>query len=118
MEQDQLIRTYVRLSALMKNLESKGSIKETYVSEYHSIVTQLEAGGWEIEEFKIPETVLHQRVTSWNPLSGHKTLSKNRFVAGAFFMSKLDAILGYFDLLTEPEEKKHIGFSAPTRKRR
>lgn len=110
---DQLLRAYARLKALRENVVEH-DVAETYVLEYHEILDQVEGTGIELEEFRIPVNQLGQKVTSWNPRTGHKTLSKGTFVAGTYFRSKLDAVLMYFSFSAGSEETpREIGFTPP-----
>jgi hypothetical protein len=110
---DRLLRAYVRLKALRSHV-NHFYVPETYVVEYHEILDQVETTGVDVEEFRIQLQQLNHRVTSWNAISGRRTYSNERFVSGAFFRSKLDAVLMYFGFATSADESpREIGFRVP-----
>jgi hypothetical protein len=116
LERDRLLRIWVRLGALRRNLANVGLITEAHAQEYHSIVRLLEATGMVLDEFRIPDEALRNRVTSWHMLTGRTTHSATRYVEKALFFSKLDAILSDFEILTtKPPVSVGIGFSPTTR---
>lgn len=120
-KQDKLFRAYARLSSLRKNISDiKGLIEEKYVYEYHEILDKLESLGIGVSEFRIPDSEITPKVTSIPTLTfeggpSGPTYSKERYADGRFILTKLDAILGYFEIITSKPEKK-IGFRTPDRK--
>ena len=104
-EEDKIKRAFVRISGLRKNLPDTPYIEESLVHEYHDAVRHLEELGFDAAEFKIPQGHLERRVRMTSPLTG-TVYDKERAVKRAFFVTKLDAIIGYF---TSAKEK--IGFS-------
>lgn len=110
MEVDTLRRTYALLSALKANLPKHSHIHQKYVTEYHNVIDRLEAGGLDLSEFRIPAEQIKRILTSMNYLSGEKRYSDDLFVEESFFMTKLDALLGYFVLAID-NKKPQIGFA-------
>jgi hypothetical protein len=110
--QDGLIRVYVRLSALRKNLDkmTNYSIEETYVQEYHQILQKAEALGLNVSDFRVSDSLLNRQLRMQS-LEGNR-YSDEKYVDKAFFLSKLDAILSYFEILTS-EKPQQIGFRKP-----
>ncbi len=103
---DRVARAYYRLRALRENLPQGAYVNEGWVTEYHDILTQNLTPTFETSEFQIPEKWLVHR----HP----RKLSKERFVGRNTFLAKLDAILGYFEFITQAEaaesKQQRIGF--------
>lgn len=113
--QDTIIRAYALLSSLRKNIDQPSiteynSIKSSYVDEYHNALIKLEEIGIDVSDFRIPDLELQPKFLS--ATSSGSNYSKERYVRKSYFLSKLDAILMYFDLQTS-EPKKRMGFSPP-----
>ena len=123
MNQDNIIRAYTRLIALKDHLPEKGwGVKENYINDYHQIIDILsKETGTSLDEFKIPNGEINPRITSvWPsiPSLGQRsgqTFTDERYCERALFLSKIDAILSYFQIvyLSNGEEKNKIGFQAP-----
>ncbi len=90
-------RTHARLDALKGALDAdKGhQFKETYVTQYHSTLDQLEATGISMSDFRIEDDQLDYRVNGGNYLTGETTYSSDRYVDRPYFMSKVNAALKY-----------------------
>lgn len=99
--QDELIRAYAALSSLRKNIGAMklDIVSDTYINEYHSILEKIKNIGIEVIDFYIPNS-LRQDYT-FHPGEKH--------VERTYFLLKIDAVLGYFEIITSPELKK-IGF--------
>jgi hypothetical protein len=111
---DTIIRALALLSALRKNVDQPSiteynSIKDSYVEEYHDALHLLEDTGMNVSHFRIPDSELQ-------PLPDYYAYSKVKYVRKSYFLSKLDAILMYFELQTS-EPKKTIGFSPPDKRK-
>ncbi len=119
--QDTLARAYAMLSSLRKNIGSmkEYSILETYANEFHAVLDRLEGTGIDVSEFCIPDSEVNSKVTAVGPTSygggggeSHVSYSKEKYVDKSFILTKLDAILGYFEIITS-EKPKSIGFHTP-----
>lgn len=113
--QDIIIRAYALISSLRKNVDQPSiteynSIKSSYVEEYHNALNLLEEIGINVSDFRIPDSELQPTVVV--ATSRGAKYSKEKYVRKSYFLSKLDAILVYFDLLTS-EPKKTMGFTSP-----
>lgn len=109
---DLLLRAYARLQALRANVNAS-SIPEVYIVEYHEILDQIESSGVDLAEFRVGSQHLKQHVISWNRMTGHRSYSDVRYVQGAFFRSKLDAVLMYFSCGRESGgTQREVGFTA------
>jgi hypothetical protein len=109
--QDRLVRAYATLSSLRKNIgEIATGVRETYVHEFHRILDKLENIGIDVSEFRIPDSEVKRRVVSVG-LQG-PNYSGEKYVDKAFILTKLDAILGYFEIITA-EKPRGIGFHTP-----
>jgi hypothetical protein len=112
-KQDALARAYATLSSLRKNIgEITTGVRETYVHEFHSVLDKLENIGIDVSEFRIPDSEIAIVVRSFNTLTGVKSYSDEKYVDKPFILTKLDAILGYFEI-TMSEKPRSIGFHTP-----
>ena len=118
-EQDVLARAYATLSSLRKNIEQMTSDPpEIFVQEFHNVLTTLEGIGKDVSEFRIPDSKIAPRVTVIRTLTfadspkSRADYSEEKYVDKSFILMRLDAILGYFEILTS-EKPRRIGFSAP-----
>ena len=115
--QDTLARAYAMLSALRQNISQikDYSVEEKYVNEFHNVLDKLESVGIETTEFRIPDSLIEPRLrASWTGANGrgHSSYSKEKYVERSFILTKIDAILGYFKIITSEKPKK-MGFSTP-----
>jgi hypothetical protein len=118
--QDIFIRAYARLTSLKKNIDQINTgVSETYVNEYHTVLNKLEEVGIEVSEFRIPDSLVKPRVTSsqknYSTGVSHLSYSNGKYIDKSFLLTKLDAILGYFEIITSKEPRK-IGFRKPDNK--
>jgi hypothetical protein len=108
---DKIIRLYTRLNSLKQNLPKSTTCHEKYVGEYHSIVQELEgATKLDLAEFRIPDGEVKPLLASFNYLSGEKKYTAERFCDKNFLLTKLDALLNYFQIKYLSEPKRTIGF--------
>ena len=116
-DQDVILRAYAVLSSLRKNIDQPSiteynSIKSSYVEEFHSALRSLEEIGMNVSQFHIPDSEIQPRLLL-SSLEG-ETYSRDKYVRKSYFLTKLDAILMYFDMKTaKPPET--IGFSPPSK---
>jgi len=96
------------LKGIKEHAPNKEEIPAFYVEEYHTIIDSLEKEtSLSLSEFRIP----------WNEItfgfSSHNTCPKG------IFMSKVDALLSYFELTYPSEEEKtEIGFKPPKKEKK
>lgn len=116
-KQDKLARAYAMLTSLRKNIDQMTStIPETYVHEFNTVLTNLEGIGIDVSEFRIPDSEVAPRVTAIRTLTfreGPKAgtdYSKEKYVDKPYLLTKIDAILGYFEIITY-EKPRRIGFT-------
>ena len=111
--EDNIARAYARLVSLKSNLPGD-PVPETHVIEYHEALKHLEDLAFDIGEFKIPSSMVKPIVTGGNYITGEVRYSDDKFVAHAYFKTKLDAVIGYFELKVQqrsnPESQREIGF--------
>ena len=100
-QQDILIRAFVLLKSLQKNIGNikESIVSETYINEYHAVLEKLKSIDIDTEDFYIPSSV----IKIYRDYSGEKDVERT------YFLTKIDAVLGYFEILTSSEPKK-IGF--------
>lgn len=120
-KQDELVRAYVTLSSLRKNIGEMEdhNVLETYVNAFHTVLDKVEGIELEVSEFRIPDSEVKPRVTDVGAVNyggggggGHVTYSEEKYVDKSFILIKLDAILGYFEIITSEKPRK-IGFHPP-----
>jgi len=111
-KQDELIRVYVTLKSLRENIGQMTdySVQETYVHEFHTVLDRLESIGIDVAEFRIPSSQVNRVARGGSYLTGETRYSDEKYVDKTFILTKLDAILGYFEIITSKEPRK-IGFS-------
>jgi hypothetical protein len=113
-KKDKITRAYSRLVALRKNTPEQVYVDEEWVGQYQQALQHLADLGFDIDEFKIPEQWLKNRVAVSGP--GRTRYRKEREVHTSKFLSKLDAAVEYFSISTSTPEgvpRKVIGFAAP-----
>lgn len=109
---DILRRAYARLVALRENLPEASSVSEDYVEEFHDALFDLECLDYDVVPFHVrPQCV---RPSKERILSG---LSAEKYVERAMLLTKISAVLVYFDLSQPTKEPAEIGFSAARRER-
>jgi hypothetical protein len=101
-EVDRIARAYARLTAIKGNVGAKDWwIGSGLIDEYNGALDHLDALWFDVDEFRLPKDRLDYGDT------GRPTIETN------IFMTKLDALLTYFNLLQQPEQKSAIGFRGP-----
>jgi len=117
MDQDKLLRLYVKLRALRTQLGDRGGdVAETIVREYSGLISELEMLGVNLNDFQIPPDWAHPSMTSFNLLSGSKTYSRTLYVERTLFLTRFDGLLSYFKVayLTPVAARPEIGFLGGT----
>lgn len=108
---DVLVRAYAILSALRKNIEQlEYNVPEKYVHEFHNVLDKMKGIGIDVSEFRIPDSEIAPRVTSFNRLTGERRCSEEKYVDRPLLLTKLDAILTYFEIITS-EKPRRIGYT-------
>jgi hypothetical protein len=108
--QDELARAYAILNSLRDNISqiTEYRVEEKYVNEFHTVLDKLESVGIETTEFRVPDSLVKPRLRV-SSRSGD-VYSKEKYVERSFILIKIDAVLGYFKIITSEKPKK-IGFS-------
>ncbi len=122
--QDALLRAFATLSSLRKNIGEMTAynVPETYVSEFHAVLDRMKGIGKDLSEFRIPDSEVSPTDISMPIVlsldSGDRLTpphySKEKYVDKSFILTKLDAILGYFEIITS-EKPRSIGFHRPNK---
>ena len=116
--QDEIIRAYAMLQSLRKNIDQMPDysvIEDTFVHEFHITLDRLADTGIDVSEFRIPDTLMKRKITTGHigaDRVGHFGYSEEKYVKKSIIMTKLDAILGYFEILTSEKPRK-TGFHTP-----
>ena len=113
-KEDELIRAYTALKSLRENIGqvTDYSVPETYVLEFHSVLDKLESIGIGVSEYRIPDSAVNPKITaSWfNGERSRHSYSDEKYVERLLMLTKLDSIIGYFEIITSEKPRK-IGFS-------
>ena len=118
-KQDTLARAYATLKALRNNIDKmkEYSVPEKYFDEFLNVLAKLEGVGIETAEFRVPDSEVKPKVISAAPVNnssgmavGIPRYSDEKYVDKSFILTKLDAILGYFEIITS-EKPRRIGFT-------
>lgn len=97
--QDELVRAFAMLSSLRKNVAEMNEVSEMYIQEFYSVLDRLEKTGISVSEFRIPSQTIY-------------FVRARRYIDKRFLLTKLDALLGYFEIITS-EKPRRIGFHPP-----
>jgi hypothetical protein len=110
--EDEILRAYSILKALRENIDQIGSIPEKYVREYHTVLDKLESSsGINLSEFRIPDSEIQPSLRAFTPGKG-AVYSSEKYAARAYMLTKMDALLGYFNTITS-EKPRSVGFHKP-----
>ena len=114
-KQDKIARAYATLLSLRNNIAEMTNVTELYVNELHTVLIRLQGIGMDVSEFFIPDSELKHRDTAAIMYRGGERISPykpsdEKYVDKYFILTKLDAILGYFEITTA-EKPKRIGFT-------
>lgn len=113
-KQDMLLRAYEMLSSLRKNIGEMTDymVPETYVREFHTVLERMESIGIDVSEFHVPDLLVKPRIrASWMEGNTPKhDYYEEKYVDKPYILTKLDAILGYFKIITSEKPRK-IGFN-------
>ena len=96
---DVIIRAFSMLQTLRNNVAELKLVEEKYEREYSYILDSLEEIGIEVTQFRIPSLKIKPRLLSSNA-SGNKRYSEEKYVDKHYLLGKIDAILGFFDIIT------------------
>ena len=119
-QQDELARAYAMLKSLRSNIGQMATnlVPETYFREFHTVLDRLEAIKIDVSDFRIQDSEVKPKITSL-PTShsrggggggeSYVSNSKEKYVERSFILTKLDAILGYFEIITS-EKPREMGF--------
>ena len=115
--QDELIRAYTTIKSLRNNIEkiANVNIEESYVKEYHIALKRITDIGIDVIEYCIPiseiKPIQEARFVTVRPgesiPKGSNT--KEKYVKKPYFLTKIDAIIGYVEILIS-EKPKRMGF--------
>jgi hypothetical protein len=103
---DKVRRAFERINSIRQNLP-EGHIDEPFVQEYSDALHDLRDAGCDIKQFEIPQDWFERRAVGSSPYTP-TTYAKHRSVNRDLFLTKLDAVLGYF-----ARSKEKIGFTGP-----
>jgi len=107
----QLAKSLSLLAALKNNLPQKYGVRARFVEEFNSALGELERiSGEDLKEFKVPDDEVKPRLLSVD-MGGSRKYSSERYCDKDFISMKVDAVLGYFTLILQSDEKEtKLGF--------
>jgi len=113
---DRLIRAVSLLTALRKNTSGESideytGLTTSHVTEFHTILTSVSSIGIDVTEFLVPEQEVKPRVTVQT--SNGPRYSEEKYVRKSLFLTKLDAIINYLEILLK-EKPRPAGFQPPS----
>jgi hypothetical protein len=94
---DKIKRAFARIGSIRKNLGELYEIDETIAQEYAAALSHLEQLGFDVEEFTIPQAWFYNPVIVSGPRGTR--YSKSRVVKRSNFVTKVDAVLEYIELI-------------------
>ena len=109
-EDDKLKRVYVQLVSLRKNLPKthpNSKMEWHTVNLYNELLSKLEALGFDTGDFKLPQEMLSNEIVQVNYLTNEREATGRSNVTYGAFNTRIDALLGYFEI---SGEKTQIGF--------
>jgi hypothetical protein len=108
---DALARAYSRLVSLRDTISTHTDpmLDEAYLTEFHGALDRLQEAGFNVEEFRVPSSALHQS-SSGSYLLGTRA-PVTVYVARALLLSTCGAVVSYFEM-SAGEAKRPIGFRA------
>lgn len=105
----QLALAWAKFEAMYKNLPA--SVTEDHVRDFHEILDLLQqASGEDLASFRVSDSRVQPRLTSFNMISGRRTFSAIRYCDRAYLLTQMDGVRGYFDNLEPPPKKAQVGF--------
>src|ERR1039458_5220132 len=102
-QQDVMKRAYANLLSLKKNLPDEhpnNTVNMDTVDVYIKQLDSLSSIGLDVEEFRIPQSMLGAEMTSINYMTDEQAATGNINLKLGYLKTKLDGLLTYFDLNT------------------
>ena len=108
-DEGKLKRVLAALDAIRSNVPNQ--LDEKDVAQYHEELDRLESLNYDVQEWRIPESWLEkQSVKSQSYIDSSRKSYYPPFVYQYRFLTKIDALLGFFQI-----EGKKVGFEAPAK---
>lgn len=108
---DALARAYSRLVSLRDSLSTHTDpmLGEGYLTEFHGALDRLQEAGFDVAEFRVPDSSLHRSSSSSNYMTGARG-PVSVYVPRALLLAKCGAVVGYFEMGAGSDSKRPIGF--------
>lgn len=107
-DQEQLQRAFASLNGLRQNLPDPGHVVyKDIIDIYHGELQRLNNQGFDVNEYRIPDSAFEAEVSSGNYLTGEVEYSGRSHIDARLLRIKLDSLIGLFTLLIKKQE---IGF--------
>lgn len=108
-----IFKALAKLKGIRTNIkEASHYTHEKYIHEYNATVSEI-AGVLQdnLDTFLVPQTEIAPKITSISPSTGTK-YSSDRWGETQLLLTKLDSVIGYFEMLIgNKEPKSPMGFS-------
>ncbi len=114
-QQDVLKRAYASLLSLKGNLPNEhpnNTVDIDTAEIYGKQLDALSSIGIDVEEFRIPHSMLGSETTEINYMTHETAATGNTNLKLGYLKTKLDSLLTYFELNTSSGDKPTIGFHA------
>ena len=111
--QDIWKRAYASLHALKSNLPTEypnSAVDRDTADLYSKQLDALASTGINIDEFRIPSSMLGAEIVLANSLTNEMVATGNTTLKLGYLKTKIDSLLTYFDLNTSTDDKPTIGF--------
>lgn len=108
---DTLLKSYSLILGIKQNIPDNHEVKETWVKEFHAALDRVQKEvNLDLSEFFVPDTAIHKSLSGFSYMTKEKRFKKGLWCEKKLLLQKVDAVLNYFQLLLQPQEKK-IGFN-------
>ncbi|MEY2414184.1 MAG: hypothetical protein QOD84_2790 [Acidobacteriaceae bacterium] len=94
---NEIARAFTLLSAIRQNLPNKPEIPKSWVTEFHSVLQNVEKStGLSMEEFRVSPAALHKEILAADQRTGAVYCLGETVVNRSEYLLKIDAALDYF----------------------
>ena len=111
---DLVRRAYSRLRAVRDSVAAQTNVRvdDRFGAEFATALDELERAGYDVATFRIPpeEFTVYSYQTNYVTMARHYDARPS--VERQYFLMKIDAALGYFEMASEDPPRK-IGFRQP-----
>jgi len=115
-QKDEILRALSTINAIRTNLPDHYVVEEYWVEDYNSAIEKIENSlGINLDQFKVPKSMVHPEATFVNGETGEPIYSKKLFCERAYLLQKVDSSQEYIQKITKnisnksnmPEKSRH-----------